>query len=92
MDLGSHCAAPCTGIREIFAGANMASWALESEIELKGSRISLTIGIRNSSFTEKDWNPVPGIWSHGMESQNSRPSWIPLLGANCAERVRTTVV
>ena len=60
----------------------------EFETELKGSGIPLTIRIGNSSSTDKDWNLVPGIRSYRMESQNSRPSWIPLLWANCGERVR----
>ena len=45
------------------------SWGLEFGIQLKESEILLTIGIRNLSPTEKDWNEVPGI-------RNPRP-WNP---------------
>ena len=47
------------------------SWALESGLQFKESRIQLTIGIQNPSSTDKDWNPVSGI-------QNLRLSWIDL--------------
>ena len=62
---------PSKGIREIFACGiqnlgnfsfwNMELWALESGIQLKDSRIPLTIRILNQSSTDKDWNPVLGI-------------------------------
>ena len=40
---------------------NPESWALEFGSQLKESGILLTIGIRNLSPTDKDWNQVPGI-------------------------------
>jgi len=40
-------------------------------IQLKESRIPLTIEIQNPSSTDKYWNPAPGI-------QNPKLSWIPL--------------
>ena len=57
---------------------NPESWALESRIHLKESRIPLMIEIQNPGFTYKEWKPVTAIrnpW-HGIE--NSRVSWIPL--------------
>ena len=38
-------------------------WILESGIQLKESGILLTIEIQNPSSTDKDLNPVPGIWN-----------------------------
>ena len=46
-------------------------WIPESGIQLKESGTQITIGIQNTSSTDKYWNPVPGI-------QNPRQSWIPL--------------
>ena len=40
---------------------NPESWALESGVQLKESRIPLAIGIENSSSTDKDWNRLPVI-------------------------------
>ena len=60
-----------SGIREFYLG-NVESWALESGIQLKESRILLMIGIRN---------PVPGIWNARRWIQNLTLSWIPLRGA-----------
>ena len=34
---------------------------MEPEIQFKDSGIPLTIGIQNPGFTNRDWNPVPGI-------------------------------
>ena len=56
---------------EKFCLWNLESWAFESGIQLKESRIPLTTEIQNPSSTDKDWNPVPGI-------QNPKLSWIPL--------------
>ena len=42
----------------------------------------LTIGLRNPSSTDKDWNPVPGIWNPWHGIQNLRPSWITLQGVS----------
>ena len=56
--------APCIkGIRNQgnFCLWNPESWALEFGSQLKESGILLTIGIRNLSPTDKDWNQVPGI-------------------------------
>ena len=60
-----------SGIRENFACGirnlgnfilwNPGSWALEVGSQLKKSGILVTIGIRNLSPTDKDWNQVPGI-------------------------------
>ena len=36
---------------------NPESWALESGIQPKESRIPLTIETQNPSFSDKDWNP-----------------------------------
>ena len=33
-------------------------------------------GIQNPSFTDKDWNPVPGILNPWQGIQNPRLSWI----------------
>ena len=33
-------------------------------------------GIQNPSFTDKDWNPVPGILNPCQGIQNTRLSWI----------------
>ena len=57
---------------------NLESWALESRIQLKESRILLMIGIQNPNFTNKDRNPVPGMQNPGRGIQNQRLSWIPL--------------
>ena len=57
---------------------NPEPWALESGIQLKESGIPLTIGIQNQSSTDKDRNPVPGIWKQRREIQNPRQAWIPL--------------
>ena len=48
--------APCKGIRipGNFCLWNLKSWSLEFGIQLKESGISLTIGIQNPSFTDKD--------------------------------------
>ena len=53
---------------------------VESGIQLKESGIRLTIGIRNPSTTDKDWNPVPGNRNPRRGIQNSRMSWIPSHG------------
>ena len=55
----------------LLVGHLLTSWALESGLQFKESRIQLTIGIQNPSSTDKDWNPVSGI-------QNLRLSWIDL--------------
>ena len=75
---------PCKGIRFSECGNfcwwNGQSWALESRIQLKESGILLTIGIQNSSSTDKNWNPVPGIRNPQRGIQNPRLSWISLYG------------
>ena len=50
------------------------SWALE----LKESGISLTIGIQNSSSTNREWNPVPKIRNPRRGIQTPRLFWLPL--------------
>ena len=60
---------------------NPESWALESGIQLKESRIPLTIEIQNPSSTDKNWNPVPGIRNPSCGIQNPRLSRIRLHGA-----------
>ena len=54
---------------------------LESRIQLKESRIPLTIGIQNPRSIDKYWNPVPRIWNPRPGMQNPRLSWPPLQGA-----------
>ena len=49
---------------------NPESWTLESRIQLKESGTLLKIGIQNPKFTNKDRNPVPGIWNPGRGIQN----------------------
>ena len=44
------------------------------------SGIPLTIGIQNSSSTDKNCNPVPGIRNPQRGIQNARLSWISLYG------------
>ena len=56
---------------------NPESWVLESRIQLKESRIPLTIGIQSPISTDKDWNPVHGIRNPLRGAQNPRLSWIP---------------
>ena len=51
---------------------------VESGIQLKESGIPLKIGIQNPSSTDKDWNPVPGIWNSRPRNQNPRLSSVPL--------------
>ena len=64
-----------------FCSWNQKSWALESGIQLKESGIPLTIEIRNPSSTDKDWNPVPEIWTDPRRRiQNLSLSWISLHG------------
>ena len=53
---------------------NPESWALESRIQLKESGIPPMIGIQNPNFTDKDWNPVPGIRNPRLRIQNQRLS------------------
>ena len=50
------------------------SWALE----LKESGISLTIGIQNSSSTNREWNPVPEIRNPRRGTKTPRLFWLPL--------------
>ena len=53
-----------SGIRENFTlGIRNPGPTLESRIQLKEFEVLLTIGIQNSSSTDKDWNPVPEIWT-----------------------------
>ena len=67
---------------------NSESRALESRIQLKESGISLTIGIRYLSSTDKE-SEIQYLESgiHGVESspesriENPSLSWIPLRGA-----------
>ena len=72
--------APCTRIREI-VDWNPESWVLESGLQLKDSRIPLTIGIRNPSSTDRIRNPIPGIQNPRCGIQNPKLSWIPLDGS-----------
>ena len=55
---------------------NQESWALESGIQLKESGIRLTIGIRNPSSTDKDWNHVLRIRNPQQRVQHPTLSWI----------------
>ena len=59
-----------------FCSWNLESWALESETQLKESGIPLTNEIQVAPT--KTGIHYLGNWSHGMESQNPRLSWIPL--------------
>ena len=62
-----------------------------SRIQLKGSGILLTIGIKresftvvgiqNPSYTDKDWNSVRRIRNPRLGIQVPKLSWIALLGA-----------
>ena len=54
---------------------------LEPGIGHEESAIPLTIRNRNSSPTEKDRNPEPGIWNQKRGIQNPRASLIALQGA-----------
>ena len=75
---------PYKGIRISESGNfcwwNPESWALKSGIQLKECGIPLTIEIHNSSSTDKNWNPVPGIRNPQRGIQNPRLSWISLYG------------
>ena len=53
---------------------NPRSWVVESGIQFKESVLPLTIGIQNSSSTDKNWNPVPGIQNPQRGVQNPRLS------------------
>ena len=46
-------------------------------------------GIQNPSFTDKDWNPVPGILNPCQGIQNPRLSWITSQGdsKHCGPKV-----
>ena len=59
---------------------NPQSLVLESRIQLKKSGIPQKIGIQDSIFTYKDWNPRRGI-------QNRRLSGISLQGAKRASDI-----
>ena len=48
---------------------NGESWTLESGIQLEEYRTALLIVIHIASSTDKDWNSVPRIWIHGVESR-----------------------
>ena len=61
-----------------FSLGSPESLVLESRIQLKESGIPLAIGIQNPSSTDKDWNPLPGIWNQWHGIQNPGLSWIPL--------------
>ena len=47
-----------------------------------------TIGIRNPSSTDKDWNPVRGIRNPRLGVYNPRLSWIPSHGARCRNSMK----
>ena len=47
-----------------------------------------TIGIRNPSTTDKDWNPVRGIRNPRLGVHNPRLSWIPSHKAKCRNSVK----
>ena len=84
----SQSSALAKGIRDIeyILLVDPESWALKSGIQIKESGLSLTIGIQNPNSTDKDWNPVPGIWNTRRGIQNPGQSSIPLLGVtklNC---------
>ena len=51
-------------------------WIPESGTLESGTLI--TIGIQNTSSTDKYWDPVPGIRNPQCRIQNPRESWIPL--------------
>ena len=57
-----------------FCWWNPRSWVVESGIQFKESVIPLTIGIQNSSSTDKNWNRVPGIQNPQRGVQNPRLS------------------
>ena len=54
---------------------------MESGIQPKESGIAITIGIQNSSSTNINWNPIPGIRNPKRRVQNPRLSYIYLHGA-----------
>ena len=54
---------------------NRKSWALESGIQFKKSRIPLTIKIQYPSSTDKDLNPESTAWY--PESKTVVDCWIP---------------
>ena len=58
-------------------------WLVDSgiRIQLKEFGILLMIGIQNPSSTDRDWNPVPGIWNPRKRIRIQVLSWIPLYGA-----------
>ena len=72
--------ARCKGVQKLGKVClwNPESLVLESGIQLKESRIPLMIETQIPSSSDKDWNPVPGIWNPQCEIQNPRLSWIPL--------------
>ena len=47
-----------------------------------------TMGIRNPSSTDKDWNPVRGIRNPRLEVHNPRLSCIPSHGARCRNSMK----
>ena len=65
-----------------FCLRNLEYWALESGVKFKESGIPVTNKIQNPSFTDKDWDPVPGIRNSRRGIQNPRLSWIPFHGTN----------
>ena len=52
------------------------------------SRNPKTMGIRNPSSTDKDWNPVRGIRNPRLGVHNPRLSWIPSHGARCRNSMK----
>ena len=58
---------------------NPESWALESGIQLKESRILLKIRIQNSSSTDTDLNPVPGNPESSSWNPESKTVLDPLI-------------
>ena len=65
-----------------FCLRNLESWALESGVKFKESGIPVTNEIQNLSFTDKDWDPVPGIHNSLRGNQNPRLVWISFHGTN----------
>ena len=72
LNLGNHCL------------WNPESWALESGIQLKESRIPLTISYdwnpESTKSTDKAQNPVPGIRIHSVESRIQEYLGLPYIG------------
>ena len=83
---------PDSEMREIFVLGNSESGKILLEksgilgsgiwSKVQGIRIPVTNEIQNPSFTDKDWDPVPGIHNSLRGNQNPRLVWISFHGTN----------